>query len=71
MNPRRGWSPDLEESYLPEYRNSKDENFTQGTARISLCPIKVSTSEPSPISRYSESSRITKFSLLGFLGMKP
>ena len=28
MNPGRGWNPDLEESYLPEYSESKAEMFT-------------------------------------------
>ena len=60
----------MEEPYLLKYRNSEVETFTQGTERISLRPVKVSASEPSPISRYSKSSRMTKFSLLEFLGMK-
>ena len=71
MNLGRGWIPDLEESYLPEYREYEAETFTQATAKISLRPVNVSASEPSAILRYSESSRITKFSLLGFSGMKP
>ena len=31
MNPRRGWNPELEESYLPEYSESEVESFTQCT----------------------------------------
>ena len=27
MNGGRGWNPDLEESYLPEYSEYEDENF--------------------------------------------
>ena len=31
MNPRLGWKPDLEESYLPEYSDYEATKFTQGT----------------------------------------
>ena len=31
MNQGRGWNPNLEESYLPEYSKSESEPFTQGT----------------------------------------
>ena len=31
MNPGIGWNPNLEESYLPEYREYEAENFTHGT----------------------------------------
>ena len=61
----------MEEPYLLKYNESEVETFTKGTIRISLEPVKVSVSEPSPSSRYSESSRMTKFSLLKFLGMNP
>ena len=36
MNPGRGWNPELEESHLPEYRESKAEIFTQGTLYFSF-----------------------------------
>ena len=65
------WNPDLEEPYLLNYSESKDETFIQGTKRMCLHPLEVLASDPSPRSRYSESSRMTKFSILGFSGMKP
>ena len=61
----------MEEPYLLKYSEYEAETFTQGTTRISLWPVKVFASEPFPISHYSESSRMTKFSILGFSGMKP
>ena len=54
-----------------KYREYGAETFTQDTSIISLRLVKVSSSDPSPISRYSESSKMTKFNLLGFSGMKP
>ena len=68
MNPGRGWKLDLVESYLPEYSESEAETFTKGTSGMYLRPIKVSAHEPSPISRYSECTKMTSFSLLGFSG---
>ena len=68
MNRGRGWNPDLEESYLPEYNKYEDEVFTQGTSGIYIRPVKVSCPKPSPISRYSECTKMTSFSLLGFFG---
>ena len=61
------WNPDLEESYLLEYSEYEDEIFTWGTSGIYLLSIKVSAHDPSPISRYSECTKMTSFSLLGFL----
>ena len=71
MNPRRGWKPDLEESYLPEYSESEDETFTESTSGIYLQPVNVSALDPSPISRYIESTKTNSFSILGFSSMKP
>ena len=71
MNPGRGWNPDLEESYLPEYSESEVETFTQGISGIYLRPVKISAPDPSPISRYSEYTKTTSFSILGFSSMKP
>ena len=68
MNPRRGWNPDLEESYLPEYSESEDKSFTQFFAQTFIWPVKISASEPSPISRYSECTKTTSFSILWFFG---
>ena len=56
----------MEESYLPEYSESEAETFTQCTSRFYLRTVKVSTPKPSPILRYSESTKTTSFSILGF-----
>ena len=71
MNLGRGWNPDLEESYLPEYREYEADTFTKGTSGIYLQPLKFSSLDPSPISRYSESTKTTSFGILGFSNMKP
>ena len=71
MNSGRGWNPELEESYLLNYSESEVETFTHGTTRSHIRLVKVSSPEPSPISRYSESPNMTIFSLLGFSSMKP
>ena len=68
MNHGRGWNPDLEESYLPKYSESEAETFTPCTSGIYLRPVKVLDPEPSQISRYSECTKMTSFSLLGFSG---
>ena len=60
----------MEEPYILKYSESEAETFTQGTTRIPLWPINILTSEPSPISRYGVSAKMTKFSLLRFSGMK-
>ena len=57
MNPGRGWNPDLEESYLPEYSEWEAENFTQGTSGIYIWLVNVLTPEPYPISRYRECTK--------------
>ena len=41
MNLGRGWNPDLEESYLPEYSESEAEMFTKGKPRIYLQPVNI------------------------------
>ena len=66
MNARRGWNPDLEESYLPEYSEFEAETFTQGTSRIIFQHVNVSDLDPSPIYIYSECTKTTSFSILGF-----
>ena len=68
MNLGIGWNPDFEESYLPEYSESQDETFTQGTSRIYIHPVNFSVPDPSPILRYRECTKMTSFSLLGFYG---
>ena len=51
--------------------DSRAENFTHGTTRIPFWLVKVLVSDPSPILRYSETAKVTKFRLLGFSVMKP
>ena len=69
MNLGRGWNPDLEESYLPEYSESEVETFTQGTSGIYICPINILGPEPYQISRYRKCTKTTSFSILGFSGL--
>ena len=66
MNPGRGWNPNLEESYLLEYSESESKTWTRSTSGIYLRPVKVLAPEPSPISRYRESTKTISFSILGF-----
>ena len=66
MNPRRGWNPDLEETYLLEYSESEAEMFTQGTSRFYLWPVNILTPNTSSIPRYSERTKTTYFSILVF-----
>ena len=66
-----GWNPKFEEPYLLNYSESEDETFTQCTVQISLWYVKFYSYDPSPILRYSENYRITKFNLIGFSSMKP
>ena len=66
MNPRRGWNPDLEESYLQEYSESESKIFTQGTSGFYLWPMKI-LSHKSLQSRYIENvPKLISFSILGF-----
>ena len=41
MNRGRGWNPNLEETYLPEYSESEVAIFTQGTSGFYLRPVKI------------------------------
>ena len=66
MNPGRGWNLALEKSYLPEYREYEAETFTQCTSGIHLQTVKFSAPDPYPISRYSEYTKTTRFSIFGF-----
>ena len=68
---RGGWNPNLEEPYLLKYSEYERKNFTKGKKRIYLHSVKVSTFDPSPISCYRKSSRMTKFNLLGVSGIEP
>ena len=66
MNPGRGWNPNLEESYLQEYSEYEDEIFTHGASGFYLRPVKFLAPDTSSILRYSECTKITRFSILGF-----
>ena len=70
MNPGRGWNPDLEESYLPEYSKSEAEIFTQGTSKIYIQPLNILSPETSSIPRYRECTKATCFSILGFFKLE-
>ena len=66
MNPRGGWNPDLEETYLPQYSEFEAEMFTHGTSGFYLQPMKMSIPDTSSIPRYRECTKTTCFSILGF-----
>ena len=66
MNPGRGWIHDLEELYLPKYSEYEAEMFTQCSAQNFIWPVKSLDFEISPISRYSQCTKTTSFSMLGF-----
>ena len=57
----------LEESYLLEYNESEVKIFTRGKSVFYLRPGKISAPETSSIPRYSECTKTTSFSILGFL----
>ena len=46
------------------------KNWTTCTSEIYLRPVKVSAPEPSPISKYSESTKTISFSILGFFRLE-
>ena len=71
MNHGIGWNPKLKESYVQEYSKYEAETFTHGTLGIYLRPVNVLALDPSLISRYSECTKTTSFSILGFSCMKP
>ena len=66
MNPGRGWNPNLEESYLPEHRESKTKIFTQGTLGFYIRIFKIWALDRASILIYSECTKTTNFSNLGF-----
>ena len=65
-NPGRGWNPNLEESYILEYSESKAKNWTQCTSRFYIILVNVLALDNSLILRYSECTKTTSFSILGF-----
>ena len=66
MNPRRGWNPNLEESYLLEYSEYEAETWTQCTSGIYIQPMSFLAPTPSRILIYSESTENISFPILGF-----
>ena len=71
MNYGKGWKPELHKSYLLDYSESGAKNFTQGTTRFEIRPLKVSAPEPSLNLSYRKNSKMTIFFLLGFSIIKP
>ena len=57
MNSRRGWNPDLEGSYLPEYSEYEAEFWTQCKYGFYILPLKFSAPETMPIVGYSECTK--------------
>ena len=70
MNPGRGWNPNLEGSYLAEYSESEAKFWIQCNLGFYIQLVKVSSPEPSPISIYSECTKTTSFSILGFFRLE-
>ena len=66
MNRGRGWNPNLEESYLPEYSKYEAEIFTQDKSVFYIWPVTILALDTSLILRYSECTKTTCFSILGF-----
>ena len=70
MNSGRGWNPNLEGSYLPEYSEYEAEFWTQCTSRVYIRPLHVLSHEPSPILGYSEFTKTQQFQYLGFFQLE-
>ena len=72
MNPGRGQNPNLEGSYLLEYRKYEAEFWKKCTLGLYIRPLKVSSPEPFSIMGYSECTKTQHFQYLGFfqLGVK-
>ena len=66
MNSGRVWNPNFERTYLLEQSESEAKTWPRCTSEIYLRTMKVSAPDPSPISRYSESTKTISFSILGF-----
>ena len=66
MNSGRGWNPNLERSYLLEYRESDSHFWIQASSGFYIRPLKFFNSETSPILRYSKCTKTFRFSILGF-----
>ena len=61
MNPGRGWNPNLEGSYLLEYRKYEAELWIQCKSRFYIRAMKVLDPKTSPISIYSECTKTYQF----------
>ena len=61
MNPGRGWNPNLEGSYHPEYREYEAKFWKQCKSGFYIWPVKFLANEPSPILRYSECTKTYQF----------
>ena len=57
MNSGRGWNPNLEGSYCPEYRESEAEFWQKCTSGFYLWPLQFSVPDTFPISGYSECTK--------------
>ena len=66
MNPGKGWSPDLEETYLQAYNEYEAEIFIQGTSVFYLHPVKRLAPVTFSIPIYRECTKTTRFSILGY-----
>ena len=66
MNPGRGRNPDLGEPYHLEYSEFEAKIFISGTSGLYIWPLKILVLETSEIQRYSECTKTTRFSILGF-----
>ena len=53
----RGWNPNLERSYLPEYRESEASLWKQCSSGFYLRPLQCLASETSPILEYSDCTK--------------
>ena len=56
----------MEELYLPEYSEYEAEIFTQGTSVFYIWTMKILALDPSSILIYSECTKNTSFSILGY-----
>ena len=70
MNFGRGWNPNLEGSYIPEYRESKAKFWIQCKSGFYIQLLQFSTLDPSPISGYSECNKTQQFQYLGFFQLR-
>ena len=72
MNSGRGWNPNVEGSYHPEYRESEADFWIHYKSGFYLRYLQFSSPKPSPISGYRKCTKTQQFQYLGFfqLGVK-